>query len=95
MVSKFIKKLFAIRRKKKYLKDYSDDFFGPLSECCQGQILFMFSKKTGQSILICEECSRTIATIKILEIFEANKKLKLITDEIEKNSFKKNAEHPR
>ena len=83
----------------KFKKDYSDDFFGPLSECCQGQLIFMFNKKTGQAILVCEECSRKIAKIKIVKIFEAkdildSKNLELITDENEKYPFKKNAEYP-
>jgi hypothetical protein len=82
----------------KFEKDYSDDFFGALSECCQGQLIFMFNKKTGQAILVCEECSRKIAKIKIVKIFEAkdildSKNLELITDENEKYPFKKNAEH--
>lgn len=82
----------------KFKKDYSDDFFGALSDCCQGQLIFMFNKKTGQAILVCEECSRKIAKIKIAKIFEAKnildvKKLKLITDENEKYPFKENAEY--
>ncbi len=58
----------------------------------------MFNKKIGQAILVCEECSRKIAKIKIVKIFEAKNildvnKLKLNTDENEKYPFKEEAEY--